>query len=189
MKITNEGKNMKTLHQMMLMTIVILSVTSLLRAQIPAKGSDIRTLSTLHWGMPYRSARDIISSMREIKKSTDTTVTYEDGFMNTIVIVNLKFSKDSLTLKSIDVQFSQPDQALSQSLDKYLLDHYGTQFTSKKEQKTKLFWTIEMEMKVWRVNNEMVMMATFSHGESILGLNVFYSAGKQEQKKESIISK
>jgi hypothetical protein len=189
MKITNEGKNMKTLHQMMLITIVILSATSLLRAQIPAKGSDIRTLSSLHWGMTFQSARDTIRSMRDINKSTDTTITYEDVFMNADVVVNLKFTKDSFSLKSVDVQFSKPDLILSHSIDKYLLDHYGTQFTRKKEQKTKLFWTIEMEMKVWRVDNEIVMMATVSHGESILGLNIFYSAGKQEQKKESLFSK
>jgi hypothetical protein len=180
---------MKTFHQLILIPLVVISSTSLLWAQIPTTGSDIQTLSAFHWGMEYHSARNKVSSMKEIKKSTDSTVTYEDVFLNTIVNVNLKFSKDSLLLKSIDVQFSKPDQVLSQSLDKYLLDHYGSQFIRKKEQKTKLFWTIEMDMKVWRVDNERVMMITFSHGEDILGLNVFYSVGKQGQKKESMFSK
>jgi hypothetical protein len=145
-------------------------------AQIPGKGADFSTLASLRWGMTMKDALDSIGAKREIKKTTSTTLSYEDTLLNTKAIITLKFvEKDSdLILDFIDAPFTEPNRELAQLVEKYLSNRYGLKYESKKEKKSKFFITIEMEFKRWRFNNEEVGLVICNRGEEILGINLTY---------------
>ena len=147
-------------------------------SQIPAKGSDFTTLSNLRWDMSIQNVRELISSKREIQKSTSTTLSYDDTLLNSKAIITLKFDEENICLKSIDATFSQPNKELSNSLYTYLVTKYGDKFISNKEQKTKLFMTFVIEMKIWKLDDEGVGMGVFSRGDETIGVNIFYSHSK-----------
>jgi hypothetical protein len=144
-------------------------------SQIPAKGSDFPTLSILRWGMSIQAARDLISSKREIQKSTSSTLSYEDTLLNAKAIITLKFAAENFCLNGIDASLSKPNKELYKSVYTYLVTRYGDKYVSTKEQKTKFFIKFDMEMKLWRLDDEGVGMGIFSRGDDVIGINIFYT--------------
>jgi hypothetical protein len=155
--------------------------TAMVVSQIPAKGSDFPTLSNLRWGITMKDARDSIGAKRELNKTTSTTLSYEDTLLNAKGTISLKFTEDSTKLNNINFVISKPTKELSQSIEKYLVNRYGDKYVSKKEQKTKIFITVEIEMKLWRLNGEGVGMGVFSRGDEIMGLNIFYGPSSSKR--------
>jgi hypothetical protein len=141
-------------------------------------GSDFPTLSGLRWGMPIHTVQDLISSRRKIQKSTATTLTYEDTLLNANALITLKFSEDIFCLNSIDATFPKPNKELYNSVYTYLVNKYGDKYVSNKEQKTKLFMTFDIEMKIWKLDDEGVGMGVFSRGDETIGVNIFYARSK-----------
>jgi hypothetical protein len=166
-----------------LLTIIIiigLLVNEKTIAQIPTKGANFPTMTCLRWGMTMKEARDSIVAKREIQKTTSTALSYEDTLLSSKALITLKFiEKDSkMILDFIDVPFIEPNRELIKSVEKYLVSHYGDQYEIKKEKKSKFFITIEMEFKLWRLENEVVGLMVCYKGEDLLGLNLTYENSK-----------
>ncbi len=145
-------------------------------AQIPAKGADFPSMANLRWGMSMKEARDSIGVKREIKKTTSSALSYEDTILNTKAIITLKFIEKSsdLILNFIDVAFAQPNIELLHLVERYLNNRYGIKYETKKEKKSKLFFTIEAEFRRWQLGNEYVGLVFFYRGKEFLGINLTY---------------
>jgi hypothetical protein len=130
--------------------------------------------------MTMKEARDSIVAKREIQKTTSTTLSYEDTILSTKAIITLKFTeKDKeMILDFIDVPLNDPTRELVNSVEKYLVSHYGDQYEIKKEKKSKFFITIEMESKKWRLQNEQVGFVVCYKGEDVIGTNLTYQISK-----------
>lgn len=172
----NIGDPMQKINLLTLVIVMGLLGNERVIGQIPGKGADFPTMASLRWGMTMKEARDSIGVKREIKKTTSTTLSYEDTLLNAKAIITLKFiEKDSdLILNFIDAPLTEPNRELTQLVEKYLSNRYGLKYESKKEKKSKFFITIEMEIKRWRFENEYVGLVICYRGEEILGLNLTY---------------
>jgi hypothetical protein len=176
----NNGAFMKNKILLTIIIIMELLVNQRTIAQIPAKGADFPTMTGLRWGMTMKEARDSIVAKREIQKTTSTTLSYEDTILSTKAIITLKFTeKDKeMILDFIDVPLNDPTRELVNSVEKYLVSHYGDQYEIKKETKSKFFITIEMELKKWRLQNEEVGLVVCYKGDDVIGTNLTYQISK-----------
>ena len=67
------------------------AVISISKCQIPASGSDLPSLSSIHWGMSMQEVKDRIG--RYAEGVGDTALTFPDSFLNSNVHVILTFGK------------------------------------------------------------------------------------------------
>jgi hypothetical protein len=174
------GDSMQNKILLSLIFIMEILVNEGTLAQIPSKGNDFPTLAGLRWGMTMKEARDSIVAKREIKKTTSTTISYEDTLVSAKALMTLEFiEKDKeMILNFIDVSLVNPTRELVKSVEKYLVSHYGDQYECKREKKSKFFITLEMDLKSWRLENEDVGLMVCYKGDDVLGLNLTYHISK-----------
>ena len=152
------------------------AVVSISKCQIPASGSDIPSLSSIHWGMSIQEVKDRIG--RSTEEVGDSTLTSLDSFLNSSVHVVLTFGKadSEKGLKLVEVQF---DEKNAEKLRSYLKNRYGENYEIEKKEKTKLFFTVNFEASKWLVKSENVVMIVFSQGDQILALSLLYRGFKK----------
>ena len=76
----------------------------------------------------------------------------------------------------MEIQF---DEKNVESLRSYLIARYGKSYETEKKEKTKLFFTVNLEASKWLLKSESIMMMVFSHGDEVLALSLLYhSKGK-----------
>ena len=115
---------------------------------------------------------------RNIEEGTDTSLAFADSFMNASVHVTLKFGKadSDKGLRFIDIQFGGKNV---EKLRSYLTNRYGKNYETEKKEKTKMFFTVNLEASKWLLKSESIMMMVFSHGDEVLALSLLYhSKGK-----------
>jgi hypothetical protein len=147
------------------------AVVSIPKCQIPASGSDIPSLSSIHWGMSIQEVKDRIG--RSAKEVGDSTLTSLDSFLNSSVHVVLTFGKadSEKGLKLVEVQF---DEKNAEKLRSYLKNRYGENYEIEKKEKTKMFFTVNLEASKWVMKSENVVMIMFSQGDQVLALSLLY---------------
>jgi hypothetical protein len=152
------------------------AVVSISKCQIPASGSDIPSLSSIHWGMSIQEVKDRIG--RSTEEVGDSTLTSLDSFLNSSVQVVLTFGKadSEKGLKLVEVQF---DEKNAEKLRSYLKNRYGENYEIEKKEKTKLFFTVNFEASKWVMKNENVVMIMFSQGDQVLALSLLYRRVKK----------
>ncbi len=157
-----------------------LIVVSESNGQIPSKGPDLPSLSNVRWGMKMHEVKECINGIMETV--SDSTWHFDDSFLQSKVRVILTFAKysDFEGLKAVEVQFE--DKNLGEQLFSYLKVRYGEKFEIKRQEKTKLFITIQLETKKWTLEHESVVLITFSKGSDILALNLLYGGPGKDQK-------
>jgi hypothetical protein len=157
-----------------------LIVVSESNGQIPSKASDLPSLSNVRWGMKMHEVKERINGILET--DSDSTLHFDDSFLQSKVRVILTFEKypDFEGLKIVEVQFD--DKNLGEKLFSYLKARYGEKFENKKQEKTKLFITVQFETKKWTLEHENIMLITFSKGIDILALNLLYRGTGKNQK-------
>ncbi len=114
--------------------------------------------------------------------NSDSTLHFDDSFLQSKVRVTLTFGKSPVFegLKTVEVQFD--DKNLGETLFSYLKVRYGEKFESKRQEKTKLFITVQFETKKWTLEHESIALIAFSKGSEILALNLFYARTAKDQK-------
>jgi len=139
--------------------------------QIPATGSDLPSLSGLHWGMSMQEVKDRMH--RDMKGEGNTAITFQDSFMNSNVHVTLTFGEADTEkgLRFIEIQF---DNTNAKKLLAYLKTRYGDKCETEKKEKAKLFFTVNIEASKWSLKNESVVMIVFSQGDQVLSLSLVY---------------
>lgn len=147
--------------------------------QIPSKGPDLPSLSNVRWGIKMQEVKELFKG--KLEADSDSTLYFEDSFLQSKVRVILKFEKysDFEGLKTVEVRFD--DKTLGEKLLSYLKVRYGEKYETKRQEKTKLFFTVQLETKKWTLEHEDIMLATFSKGSEILALNFFYTGTGKEQ--------
>ncbi len=152
------------------------AVVSISKCQIPASGSDIPSLSSIHWGMSIQEVKDRIGPSAE--EVGDSTLTSLDSFLNSSVHVVLTFGKadSEKGLKLVEVQF---DEKNAEKLRSYLKHRYGENYEIEKKEKTKLFFTVNFEASKWAMKSENVVMIKFSQGDQVLALSLLYRRVKK----------
>ncbi len=152
------------------------AVVSISKCQIPASGSDIPSLSSIHWGMSIQEVKDRIGGSTE--EVGDSTLTSLDSFLNSSVHVVLTFGKadSEKGLKLVEIQF---DEKNAEKLRTYLKDRYGENYEIEKKEKTKLFFTVNFEASKWVMKSENVVMILFSQGDQVLALSLLYRRVKK----------
>lgn len=150
----------------------LFSTLSALKCQIPATGSDLPSLSKLHWGMNMQEVNDRIG--RHAEGIGDTSLAFPDSFQISNVQVMLTFgtADGEKGLKLVEVQF---DRKNAEKLRSYLITHYGKNYETEKKEKTKLFFTVRLEASKWHLISENIMMMVFSHGDDVLSLSLLYN--------------
>ncbi len=164
----------------LILVLGLLIVVSESKGQIPSTGSDLPSLSNVHWGMKMHEVKERINGITDM--DSDSALHFDDSFLQSKVSVILTFGKypDFEGLKTVDVQFD--DKSLSEKLLSYLKLRYGEKFESKKQEKTKLFITLQLESKKWTLEHENIILFTFSNGNDILGSNLLYARTGKLQK-------
>lgn len=157
-----------------------LIVVSESRSQIPSKDPDLPSLSNVRWGMKMHEVKERINSKMDM--DSDSTLCFDDSFLQSKVRVILAFGKypDFEGLKLVEVQFD--DKNLGEKLFSYLKNKYGEKFENKRQEKTKLFFTVQFESKKWTLEHERIVLITFSKGSDILALNLLYAGTGKDQK-------
>ncbi len=142
------------------------------QCQIPAPGSDLRSLSTVHWGMSMQEVKDRIG--RHAEESGDTALSFPDSFLNSNVHVTMTFGKadSDKGLRFMDIQF---DEKNAEKLRSYLKNRYGKNYETEKKEKTTLFFTVNFEASKWLLKSESIIMMVFSHGDEVLALSLLYN--------------
>jgi len=158
----------------------LITVISESNGQIPANGFDIPSLSNVHWGMTIYEVKELLKSITDT--NSDSTLRFEDSFLQSKVGVILTFGKhpDFEGLRTVEVQFD--DTSLGEKLFLYLKARYGEQFESMRQEKTKLFLTVQLDSKKWTLDNESVVLIEFSKGSDIFALNLLYRATGKDRK-------
>ncbi len=139
--------------------------------QIPATGSDLPSLSGLRWGMSMREVKDRMH--RDVKEEGDTALTFQDSFMDSNVHVTLTFGEadSERGLRFVEIQF---DENNVEKLRTYLKSRYGDKFETEEKEKSKLFFTVNLEASKWSLKSESVVMMVFSQGDQVLALSLLY---------------
>jgi len=150
----------------------ILFAASISKGQIPASGSDLPSLSSVHWGMDRQEVKMQIG--RDTEEIGDTAIAYQDSLKGSIVHVALTFGKadSEKGLKFVEVQFGEKNV---EGLRSYLTTRYGNNYETERKEKTKLFFTVKLEASKWLLRNESITMMVFSHGDEVLALNLLYN--------------
>jgi hypothetical protein len=148
--------------------------------QIPSTGSDLSSLSNVSWGMKMDEAKARINLT--LDTGSDSTLQFDDSFLQSKVKVILIFGKrpDFEGLKTVDMQFDNKN--LVDKLFSYLKIRYGEKFETKSQEKTKLFFTVQLETKKWTQDHERIVLIKFSNGNDILALNLLYAGTGKDQK-------
>jgi len=148
------------------------SAFSLLKCQIPASGADLPSLSSVQWGMSMEGVKDLIG--RHMEEIGDTALTFPDSFLSSNVHVTMTFGKSDSDkgLRFMEIQF---DEKNVESLRSYLITRYGKDYETEKKEKTKLFFTVNLEASKWLLKSESVVMMAFSHGDEVLALSLLYN--------------
>ncbi len=151
-------------------------VFSISRSQIPAPGSDLPSLSSIHWGMSKQEVKDRIGS--RVEEIGDTALSFPDSFLNSSVHTTMTFGKadSEKGLKLVEVQF---DEKNAEKLRTYLKNRYGENYEIEKKEKTKLFFTVNFEASKWVMKSENVVMILFSQGDQVLALSLLYRRVKK----------
>ena len=152
------------------------STFSLLKGQIPASGADLPTLSSVQWGMSMQEVKGRIG--RHMEEIGDTALSFPDSFLSSNVHVMMTFGKADTNegLRFMEIQF---DEKNVESLRSYLIARYGKSYETEKKEKTKLFFTVNLEASKWLLKSESILMMVFSHGDEVLALSLLYhSKGK-----------
>jgi hypothetical protein len=157
-----------------------LIVVSESNGQIPSKGPDLPSLSNVRWGMKMHEVKERINGIMDT--DSDSTLHFDDSFLQSKVRVILTFGKypDFDGLKIVEVQFD--DKNLGEKLFSYLKVRYGETFESKRQEKTKLFFTVQLETKKWVLEHERIVLIAFSKGSDIFALSLLYAGTGKEQK-------
>jgi hypothetical protein len=157
-----------------------LIVISESNGQIPSKGPDLPSLSNVRWGMKMHEVKERINGI--VDTDSDSTLHFDDSFLQSRVRVILTFGKypDFEGLKIVEVQFD--DKNLGEKLFSYLKVRYGEKFESKRQEKTRLFITIQLETKKWTLEHERIVLITFSKGSDIFAVNLLYAGTGKAQK-------
>lgn len=139
--------------------------------QIPVTGSDLASLSGLRWGESIQEVKDSVH--RDLKEEGDTALTFQDSFLDSNVEVTLKFGQPGAErgLQFVEIQF---DGKNVEKLRAYLKSRYGEKYETEKKEKSKLFFTVNLEASKWSLKNEIVVMMVFSQGDQILSLSLLY---------------
>ena len=140
--------------------------------QIPSTGSDLPSLSKVKWGMSAQEVRGVVGRSTEV--SSDSTLDFEDSFLDSRVEVYLTFGKypDFNGLKIVEVQFA--DASAAERLLSYLKNRYGEKCEKQKQKKTKLFFTVEIESAKWLLEKEDVVLTTLFHESEVLSVSLVY---------------
>ncbi len=130
--------------------------------------------------MNMHEVKECIKDLMET--DSDSTLHFDDSFLQSKVRVIFTFGKhpDLEGLKQVEVQFD--DKNLSEKLFSYLNARYGETFESKRQEKTKLFITVQFETKKWTLEHETIVLIKFSNGSDILALNLLYAGIRKDQK-------
>ena len=149
---------------------------TVVKCQIPLSGSDVPSLSAVHWGMSKDEVKRQIH--QDIQPSGDTALTFQDTFMDSTVRVVMTFgeSDSAKGLRFIEIQF---DDKNAEKLRSYLKSRYGDKYETEKKERSKWFFTIHFEAAKWFLKGESVVMVVFSQGEDVLGLSLLYGRIKQ----------
>ena len=163
-----------------ILILELLIIVSDLSGQIPSNGADLLSLSNVAWGMNMSEVSGHSNAI--IETDSDSTLHFDDLFLESTVRIILTFGKnpDFEGLKIVEVQFEDKD--LAEKLFSYLHVRYGEKFESKKQAKTKLFITIELESKKWKLEHENMTLITFSKGSDILAVNLLYERSGRNTK-------
>lgn len=173
------GKNMQKKNLLNMIVLVGLFLLNEAFSQIPSMGADLPSLKSLRWQMNMQEAKDSLKRYARIEVKSDSTLTYDDRFLNSNVKVKLQFTAvgSYQSLESVDATIQ--DKSLSEKILKYLIDRYGKPYDTHRKEESKLFITLIMEVKRWKLEKETVLLATLSRGEEIVSLNIAYKFLKQ----------
>lgn len=166
---------MRILRIIILAAIVIMANICITKAQIPAKGADLPTLSGLHWGMTLQASSDYLQGKVKAK-SIGSSILYKDKLLDTEMDIKLQFvKKDSLLiLNSVEAFLKEPDENALQVIKKRFYDRYGNNCEYKKnpgeDEK------IETEKIIWRLKNENVEFKVATHNNKRLNLSIIYKS-------------
>lgn len=147
--------------------------------QIPASGADIPSLLHLRWGMTIEEAKSVLARKYDLRTPSDTTITYQDILFESGVKIKLQFRKTETRqaiLKSINAEVSNTQ--LQETILKHLTKRFGEPHDTQKKRETKLFVSIDMEVKRWELENENVLLAVLLRGGKIISLNLAYLSSK-----------
>ena len=133
-------------------------------------------MANLQWGMTLQAARKSIIGKRNIIDSTSSELSYDDTLLNTKTRITLKFGdcNSHVILYAIQAEIMSPDRELFQSIEKLMIDRYGSTYETYKDSKSKFFFTIYLEAKSWSRNNECIRLVTMAHGDDVKTLKVLY---------------
>lgn len=174
-------RNMKRIFVLKwILVIVPFVVVPESNGQIPSTGSDLSSLSNVSWGMKMHEVKERING--KMDADSDSTLHFDDSFLQSSVSVILTFGRypDFEGLKIVEVQFD--DKNLGEKLFSYLKVRYGEKFESKRQEKTKLFITVQVETKKWTMDHERIVLITFSKGSDIFALSLLYGGTGKDQK-------
>jgi hypothetical protein len=152
--------------------LVFFSVISISKCQIPASGSDLPSLSSIRWGMSKQELKDRIG--RHTEEIGDTALTFPDSFLTSHAHVTLTFGRadSDKGLRFVEIQF---DEKNVEELRSYLMTRYGKNYEIEKKEKTKLFFTVNLEASKWLLKSENIIMMIFSHDDEVLALSLLYN--------------
>ncbi len=121
--------------------------------------------------MTMQEVKDRIGSHAE--EIGDTALSFPDSFLTSHAHVTLTFGKadSDKGLRFCEIQF---DEKNVEELRSYLTTRYGKTYGTEKQEKRKLFFTVNFEASKWLLKNESIVMVVFSHDDEVLALSLIY---------------
>lgn len=139
-------------------------------AQQKAQGGFITRYLLLEWNTSVDKVEPRIRGKRDFRMEDDSTFVYEDTTMTFPSKVILKFAEAKSTLKTIAIQFADPDTNVLKSIHGQLSGSYGEPQEKQDKEQTKFFITVHTTTRIWSAQGERIELIEVSRGDKLLGL-------------------
>ncbi|MEK6755862.1 MAG: hypothetical protein AABZ02_06900 [Bacteroidota bacterium] len=162
-----------------LTSLIILSVTTVVRSQVLNGGLQFPLLNEIEWGMDLDQVRGALEKQGRSVKVIDTVIVLSASSFGAEATTKVWFGGHSRKLWFIETKFNEPTKAIRDSLVDYFSKLLGKphQHTTN-EQKT-LFLTLNVEVVKWKTKASVLAVTIAWRGRDILnaGLLVHRAGG------------
>ena len=165
---------MKTLARLMI-TVLALTQTGMVYAQLPIVDNQLPLLAKLTWGMRLDNVQMVLEKEGVAARIEKSGIVWNNSIFGTEATTKFHFGKDSGTLQLIDVSFENPTPSLCDTLLSHFTAVLGKTFVqSTKEQKV-AFMTLNMELTSWKIKGTALVVTLVKHGGEIFhaGFSMF----------------
>lgn len=158
-----------------MITVLALTETGMMYAQLPVADAQFPLLAKLTWGMRVDNVQMVLEREGAAARIEKSSIVWSNSIFGTGATTKFHFDKNSGMLQLIDVSFENPTPSLCDTLLSHFTTVLGKTFVHATKEQKLAFMTLNMELTSWKIKGTALVVTLVKHGGEIfhVGLSIF----------------